>query len=226
MPTRTLIEGVVRYETELRPRYHGRFKDLADGQKPKTMFIGCADSRVESSVIMGTDPGELFVVRNVGNLVPPMVYGIPLGGATSVVSAVTCAVEVLNIESLVVCGHSACGGIKAALHGHTLDQYVTQWLKAAEPAVKAYKEQGAMTPGLSDVDAVAQWSALHQLDHLRTYETVRRAEAEGRLSLHAMFFDIPHGMLLSHDAAAGRFHLASEVLANRQDPSEHLAHTA
>lgn len=173
-----LHQGVARFQAHLFPRLSDRFARLAAGQQPHTLFITCSDSRVDPSLITQTLPGELFVLRNAGNLVPAPDKDY----ATS--AAVEYAVDVLGVAQIVVCGHSGCGAMGAALNRGAVDSlpHVARWLDLAEVKVEA--------DTLADqVDA----NARAQLDRLRAHPCVARALAERRLVLHAWTYHIPTG---------------------------------
>lgn len=204
---RSLLEGVKRYETMKRPRYSSRFAALANGQEPLALFITCSDSRVVPSLISLADPGELFVVRNVANLVPP---NIPNGengesGDASVASAVWYALEVLKIRDVVVCGHSGCGGVKALLAPPPPSAALQRWLAPAASAVDAWRKHGPLDASFADHDQLSQLSTLIQLDNLMSHDHVRARVEAGDLRLHAWWFDIPTARLLAHSTAAGRY---------------------
>lgn len=198
---RSLLEGVKRYETTKRPRYSARFAALADGQEPLAIFITCSDSRVVPSLISLANPGELFVVRNVANLVPPA-----SADDASVASAVWYALEVLDIKNVIVCGHSGCGGIKALL-GSTPPPFerLKQWLVPGGRALQTWREQGPLDPSYPDHDQLSQISTLTQLENLQTHDHVRARVESGDVHLHAWWFDIPTGRLLAHSKDQGRY---------------------
>src|SRR3984957_243018 len=112
---RKLILGIVDFRERLLPQYAERFRNLADGQAPDALFITCSDSRVVPDLLASTDPGDLFVMRNVGNLVPPATVDGASTGDLSEASAIEYAVTILKVRGIVVCGHSECGAMKAAL---------------------------------------------------------------------------------------------------------------
>ena len=133
---RKLIWGIVEFREQQLPRYAEHFRELADGQSPNTLFITCADSRVAPNLLVSTDPGELFTMRNVGNLVPPATADGLSTGDLSEASAIEYAVKVLKVANIVVCGHSGCGAMKAVLAPGPLDDTpnLTAWLHHARPA--------------------------------------------------------------------------------------------
>ena len=209
---RRLRAGVEQYRRSLRPSYAHLFEQLADGQAPHTLFITCSDSRISPNLITATEPGELFIVRDIGNLVPP--ERIPASGS-SVGAAVDYAVGVLGVRKIVVCGHSGCGAIKALLA--TGDRPVPYpnleaWLERTDVRELLRALPRALAP-----DEIARLVALGQLDRLRTYGVVRRAIEEGRLSLGAWFFDVGSGELEEWSSREQRF---IAVVAGRDEEDE------
>jgi carbonic anhydrase len=196
---RRLRTGVERYRSTVRPRYASLFEKLASGQSPHTLFIACSDSRLDPNLITSTDPGELFVVRDVGNLVPPA----DQEQASAVGGAIDFAVGVLGVAKIVVCGHSGCGAIKALLAQNALPaklKSLEAWLEATQirPILqKLPKSLGA--------DEVAKLNVLAQLDHLRTYPIVAEKLEAGELSLAAWFFDVARGEVEQWSDADQRF---------------------
>lgn len=191
--------GVERFRTSLRPRYAGLFHHLAAGQAPHTLFITCSDSRVHPNLITATDPGELFLVRDIGSLVPPS--GVVNGSA--VAAAIEYAVGILHVQKIVVCGHSGCGAIKALLSPDGAPPELEQlaaWLEATR-----VRDMLGRLPSSLGQDDVARLVVLGQLDHLETYDVVRDARARGELSVSAWFFDLGEGEVEEWSAAAGRF---------------------
>lgn len=197
---RNLIEGVKRYESTKRAGYRSRFAALAQGQEPQALFITCADSRVVPSLIALSDPGDIFVVRNIANLVPAAD-----DPDASVAAAVYYALEVLQIRDVIVCGHSGCGGMKAALGGALHEPSLARWIAPVRRSVEALRAQGPLDATLPEHDQLSQLSALQQLDNLRSHAHVRARLETGDVRLHAWWFDISAGRLLAHSADAGRF---------------------
>lgn len=198
---RSVIEGIKRYEKLHRPRYTERFATLASSQHPQAMFIGCADSRLVPNLVASAEPGDLFVVRNIANLVPPS----DGAGDASVASAVFYAVEVLRIADIIVCGHSGCGGAKALLGPPPPSEALQRWLASAAASVELWRAGGPLDASYPEHDQLSQLTTLHQLENLRTYDCVRDRLERGELRLHACWFDIPAGRLLAYSEAARRF---------------------
>lgn len=200
---KTLLEGVRRYETFQRPRHAPRFANLAKGQNPLALFIGCADSRIDPSLVAAAEPGDLFVVRNVANLVSPR--------DASVSSAVWYATEVLKVRDIIVCGHSSCGGMHAALGN--APPALQEWLAPAEVSVDVWTKYGPYDATYAPVDQLSQINARLQLDHLREFDHVRARLRRGDIRLHAWWFDIAEGQLMAFDEEEGRYVPAVEALA-------------
>ena len=202
---RSLLDGVRRYETTKRTRYSERFAALANGQEPAALFITCSDSRVVPSLIALADPGQLFVVRNVANLVPAQ----PAPGVeptdASVASAVWYAREVLEIRDVIVCGHSGCGGVKAMLAPPPPSPALRRWLEPGAQTVAKWKKEGPLDPDFEDFDQLSQLSTLQQLTNLQTHDHARARVQAGKVKLHAWWFDIPSGRLLAHSDKNGRY---------------------
>lgn len=189
-----LRDGVIRYEHETRARVAPQFAALTSEQAPGAMFLTCADSRVVPSLIASVDPGELFVVRNIANLVPT--HGDP--DDASVAAAIAYAVEELRVEDIVVCGHSGCGGMKALLSEGPFDASIDRWLAQAKPFVAAWRSLPAESNGLPEIDHFSRACTLQQLDHLATHPCVRTRVIAGSLRLHAWWFDIGSARLLAY----------------------------
>jgi carbonic anhydrase len=198
-----LTAGVERYRRLTRPSYAQLFEQLADdGQAPHTLFITCSDSRVVPTLITGTDPGELFIVRILGNLVPREGND---GYGSAVRAAVDYAVGILGVRKIVVCGHSGCGVIKALLA--TVDQpqpfpSLEAWLAVND--IRLLHASFATSPQLA-TDDVARLVTRAQIDRLQTYHTVAEAMKAGRLSLAAWFFDVRSGELEEWSTKEQRF---------------------
>lgn len=172
-----LIQGIVDFRQSRRQKYAETFAQLALGQKPDALFIACSDSRVAVNVFASSDPGDLFVHRNIGNIVPP--FGEPIAAGTA--AAVDFAVENLQVRDIIVCGHSDCGGIRARLRGFDA---------LPEGPLKAWLQAGAPEDPPSDIAEASRKNVLAQIDRLRGYPSVARAIADRGLRLHGLWFDI------------------------------------
>lgn len=172
------------------------------GQSPKALMISCADSRVVPEHIMQAAPGDLFVCRNAGNIVPP--YAMQNGGVTSTVEY---AVMVLGIRDIIICGHSDCGAMKAVSNPAGLDKMpnVAAWLKHSCAAEQVVNEGYPEMESAERVRAISLENVVAQLNHLRTHPSVAAGIARGEIALHGWFFDIGAGQVLALDGKTGRF---------------------
>jgi carbonic anhydrase len=190
MPTRRLIAGYERFREKYESD-HEVFDRLAEeGQNPKVLWIGCSDSRVVPELITGADPGELFDVRNIANVVPPATSDACATGA-----AVEYAVMHLGVEHVVVCGHTECGGIAALAADPEPDRqpHITAWLEYARPARD--KVLASDIPPEDHYFETIKTNVLMQLDNLRTYPCVADRERAGGLKIHAWLYDLGTGTI-------------------------------
>jgi carbonic anhydrase len=198
---------VAAYRQKQLPRYQALFQTLAKSQHPHTLFITCADSRIVPNLITDSDPGELFIMRNVGNMVPA--YSAREAPASA--AGVEYAVGVLGVADVVVCGHSRCGAIGALRHPDRVPLHLSSlraWL--TDPAARRLCEASAAH--VHD-DEVARLNARLQLDHLRSYNVVRDKERRGEVRLSAWFFDIESGEIESYNFERQRWEQVGEESA-------------
>jgi carbonic anhydrase len=182
-----LLGGVQAYRRNMLPRYAALYEKLSESQSPHTLFITCSDSRIQPALLTSTDPGELFLVRNVGNMVPPSRGD----HAAATGAAIEYAVGVLGVSEVVVCGHSRCGAIKALRDpSHIPLELGTlrAWASTAESAAMV-----AALPSTLPADEIGRLNALRQLDNLHTYQFVSAAVAAGKVKLHVWFFHVGTG---------------------------------
>ncbi|MFW6197991.1 MAG: carbonic anhydrase [Myxococcota bacterium] len=187
-----LLRGHERFLQEVYPRERDLFEKLAGGQKPEVLLVTCSDSRVDPSLLTQTRPGDLFVIRNAGNLVPA--YGTPVGGEGATLEY---AVAALGVRHIVVCGHSGCGAMGGLLSPASLDALpqVRQWLVHAERTRQIVEDaHGNDSPEVKLARAI-ELNVLAQLDALRTHPPVAKAIARGELELHGWVYDIGSGRL-------------------------------
>ncbi|MFJ9742610.1 carbonic anhydrase [Streptomyces sp. NPDC101166] len=169
----------------------GEYRRLAEGQYPEALFITCSDSRVIPALITGARPGEIFELRNAGNIVPP--HGRP--GASGEAATIEYALEVLGVQDVVVCGHSHCGAMGALKSGDDLSALpgVDAWLQLARPRLASVLDgAAAAAPSLPDV---VQLNVVNQLAVLRGYPAARRRLDEGRLRLHGWYYEVDTGQV-------------------------------
>jgi carbonic anhydrase len=217
---RKLLRGILDFRRTRPPGHAEAFAKLALGQTPDALLLCCADSRVAPNVFASVEPGDLLVVRNVGNLVPPYVEARGDRGGASVAAAIELAISALHVRDVVVCGHSGCAAMRA-IHSGSLparSPHLAAWLRHGEPTKERLRPP---PPGLSPQDHLSQRSVLLQLEHLRSYPIVREAEAKDGLRLHAWWFDIARAEVLTYDEAQDRYvPLDEERVARLAGPAE------
>jgi carbonic anhydrase len=197
-----LIEGHKKFLAEVFPARKSHFHLLAEGQTPEWLFITCADSRVLPDLILGTEPGDLFISRSIGNVVP-----ITSQDVDGVTATIEYAVEVLRVRHAIVCGHSDCGALKAALDLKSLENLpkARRWLEQVETAF-AYRQPLNPADGESaELASLIRGNVVAQLQNLKAQTPVRSAMAEGRLTVHGWYYDILTGRIEEWDAGLGRF---------------------
>ena len=212
-----LLQGYARFRTNVFPRWKSHFHLLADRQAPEALFITCADSRVVPSLMLQTEPGDLFLCRNAGNIVPP--HGAMAGGTSATIEY---AVEVLHVRHIIICGHSDCGAVKAALPDATdLSRLplTAKWLGFIEPAWK-YLEPG--TPHMDPRQlhtALIYANIIAQLENLKTHPEVGRGLSRQSLRIHGWYYDILTGAIEAYDEPSHRFLPLEEVAAQTMPAS-------
>lgn len=190
----SLVAGFGRFRGRYFDSEPALFERLRRGQSPTTLVIACCDSRVDPALVLDADPGDLFVIRNVANLVPPPAHD---GGTHGVSAALEFGVRTLRVRDVIVLGHAQCGGIRALLDG-TAGEYVPQWMSIAARARERVLSVGAGDPRACELAAIGV-----SLEHLRAFEFVREGVERGALGLHGWYFDLDRGELLAVDAASG-----------------------
>jgi carbonic anhydrase len=193
----------MEFRQQRRVDYVEEFKQLAQGQKPDALFIACSDSRMAVNVFASTNPGDLFVIRNVGNMVPP--HDDP--HATGTAAAVEFAVNTLAVSNIIVCGHSGCGAMQAHCRGH----------QHLEPGhLKTWLDMAATEdPRGMDVDEASRQNVLGQLNHLRAYPGVKQAMDARGLALHGLWFNIGKLDVLYWEQDPGEWTLLDEEEGTR-----------
>jgi carbonic anhydrase len=200
-----LLDGYHHFMAGRYARETERYRELArSGQNPTTMVIACCDSRAAPETIFDVGPGELFVLRNVANLVPPHEPDAAQHGTSA---AIEFAVSGLNITDLVVLGHGRCGGIRAALNpGHALAQgdFIGKWMAMLAPVADEVAKYSFLTPAERET-VLERLSVRNSINNLRTFPYIREREADGRLKVHGAWFDISTGELWIMDDETGDF---------------------
>ncbi|CAM3085521.1 MULTISPECIES: carbonic anhydrase [Methylobacterium] len=206
----SIIQGIASFQGSVFPGQRQMYQQLVrDGQHPSALIIACADSRVSPEHITQAGPGDLFVCRNAGNIVPPA--SDVIGGVSS---AIEYAVVALGVRDIVICGHSDCGAMGGLMKPDLLKKMpsVAAWLRHAEAAERIVCE--AYPEGMDPQErhrALALENVVVQLANLRTHPSVAAGLAKGRLRLHGWFFEIESGALLAYDGTTGRFRPIAEA---------------
>ncbi len=209
-----LIQGILEFRRFIFPAYRMTFAKLATSQAPDCLFVGCSDSRVVPNLFASTNPGDLFVVRNVGNLVPR--HGYAPSAESSVAAALEFATHALKVNDVVICGHSNCGAMKGLLEPPPGDvPNLCAWLGNAADSLERLRARGPLDPALPEHDQLSQINVLDQLDHLREYPFIRERVDAGALRLHGWWFDVGTADVHVFDPSVGRFQLIDETLAER-----------
>ena len=201
-----IVDGFLHFQHEVFPQQEELFKKLATAQRPRAMFIACADSRIVPELITQSSPGDLFVTRNVGNVVPP--YGQMNGGVST---AIEFAVMALGVQHIIVCGHSDCGAMKAVLNPAQLERMPTVkgWLRHAEVA-KIVVEQNCGCADHNTLGILTEENVVAQLDHLRTHPSVAARLASGQLFIHGWIYNIGTSEIRAYDAEKGEFRMIGD----------------
>jgi carbonic anhydrase len=197
-----LIEGHKRFLAEVFPARSNQFRLLADSQAPEWLFITCSDSRIVPDLILGTGPGDLFITRNAGNVVP--IHSQDVDGCTATIEY---AVEVLKVKSAILCGHSDCGAMKAALDKGKLEHLpkAKRWLQHVEAAWDHRQPLNPLDGNHVELASLIRGNVVAQLANLKAQPSVARAMAEGRLTVHGWYYDILSGRIEQYDEKEKRF---------------------
>ncbi|MDJ0849393.1 MAG: carbonic anhydrase [Myxococcota bacterium] len=212
-----LLEGFKEFHDGVYPGKKQLFESLAGGQSPRALFITCSDSRVDPSLITRTDPGELFVLRNAGNIVPA--HGVLERGGE--LATIEYAVEALRIKNIIVCGHSRCGAMQGLLHPDTAQglPHVLDWLEHAQ-ATRAIVDEGFPEAGDDErLQHAVEANVVVQLNHLRTHPAVARKMQSGQLNLYGWVYDIRAGEITALNFENGRFEPLTEETIEHPFPS-------
>jgi carbonic anhydrase len=191
-----LLGGISRFQKDVYPEHQDLFEQLAVGQRPDALFITCADSRIDPCLLTQTKPGDLFICRVIGNIVPP--YPDAIGGVSATLEY---AVGVLRVPEIIVCGHTDCGVMRGALNPDGLAAFPTvqAWLSYARV------ERREPNPTAATLLAFAEDNVVAQLKNLRTHPTVAARLAEGDLALHGWVYHIGAGDVTAYDEVSGKF---------------------
>ena len=219
-----LLDGVHRFQQWEFGKYKQIFRRLSrEGQKPHTLFITCADSRVVAELITQSKPGDLFVIKNVGNIVPPP---DPEGGCSSTGAGIEFAVETLGVSDIVVCGHSQCGAITTLMQPDAAPaelKHLRNWINLARPVREIIEQNyGHLKTEAERTRAAEEENVLFSIERLTAYPCVSKKLQEGALRLHAWFFKIDTADLFAYDPDHRQFQLITELASNPGGPSPQL----
>lgn len=197
-----LIEGIHEFRTEHFRPLQGLFEKLAKGQNPETLFITCSDSRIDPNLLTRSRPGDLFILRNAGNIVPP--HGAANGGEAATIEF---AVAGLGVKDIIICGHSHCGAMQGLLKPESVATLpsVASWLSHAETTRRIVRENYGHLEGERLVTATVEENVLVQLEHLRTLPAVASRLVRGDIHLHGWVYKIETGDVFAYDTTSGQF---------------------
>ncbi|RVU29685.1 MULTISPECIES: carbonic anhydrase [Neptunomonas] len=189
-----IVKGVLNFRKNVYPENKDLFGTLATGQSPEILFVTCSDSRIDPNLLTGTDPGDLFICRNAGNIVPP--HSNQTGGMTA---SIEYAVAVLGVRHIIICGHTDCGAIKGALDLSAVEglPHVKEWLSHCRSAMEIVRERNGIPCGHSvghaHLNEAIEENVLQQVQHIRTHPTVAAKLASGKIEIHGWIYNIKNG---------------------------------
>ncbi len=190
------LGGISRFQKDVYPQHQDLFEKLALGQRPEALFITCADSRIDPCLLTQTKPGELFICRVIGNIVPP--YPDSLGGVSATIEY---AVGVLRVSDVIVCGHTDCGVMKGALHPDALSSFAAVWNWLRYAGI----QQRQVHPSAEFVLSMTEENVVTQLKNLRSHPAVANRLMDGNLSLHGWVYHIGSGVVTIYNEKSGKF---------------------
>jgi carbonic anhydrase len=198
----SLIEGHKKFLTEVFPKRKNEFHLLAESQAPEYLFITCSDSRVLPDLILGTGPGDLFIARNAGNVVPITTHDVD-----GVTATIEYAVEVLHVRHAILCGHSDCGALKAAVNSQALETLpkAKRWLRHVEAAFNHRQPLNPADGDSAELASLIRGNVVAQLQNLRAQPSVAWAIQQGKLAVHGWYYDILTGRIECYDEKRRRF---------------------
>lgn len=196
MPVDKLLGGISRFQKQIYPEHQDLFESLASAQRPEALFVTCADSRIDPCLLTQTKPGQLFICRVIGNIVPP--YPDLIGGVSATIEY---AVGILRVPEVIVCGHTDCGVMRGALQPQSFTEYpsVRRWLKYANVH---HREE---SPSQEFLLTLSERNVIAQLSNLRTHPAVAARLADGSLTLHGWVYHIGSGTVTVYEEQNGRF---------------------
>jgi len=197
-----ILKGLSRFQKRVYPKHRDLFQKLALGQRPEALFITCADSRIDPCMLTQTKPGDLFISRVIGNIVPP--YPDAIGGVSATIEY---AVGVLGVADIIVCGHTDCGVMKGVLNPAPLEPLtsVSAWLNYAQPARAAVAQHEETRSGVELLLALTERNVIEQLSNLGTHPSVAARLEQGDLRLHGWLYDLGEGVVTAYDPDRSAF---------------------
>jgi len=197
-----ILKGLSRFQKNVYPKHRDLFQKLALGQRPEALFITCADSRIDPCMLTQTKPGDLFISRVIGNIVPP--FPDAIGGVSATIEY---AVGVLGVADIIVCGHTDCGVMKGVLNPEPLEPLtsVTAWLNYAQPARKTVERHVKTHTDSEFLLALTERNVVEQLGNLRTHPSVAARLEQGDLELHGWVYDLGEGVVTQYDFSRDAF---------------------
>ncbi len=211
-----LIKGIVEFRRTAQVGYRENFGRLATGQSPDTLFIACSDSRVVPNTFASTNPGDLFVLRNVGNLVPPCGhYGVS-SSDESEAAAIEFAVLGLKVSDVIVCGHSECGAMQALIEnrGEIKTPNLRSWLRHGDDALIRLRDGASLDSTLSEHNQLSQLNVLLQMEHVKSYPAVKDRIERGELNVHGWWFDLAGADVYAYQQHDRKFVLIDESMCD------------
>lgn len=194
--------GIVRFKQEIHDKKKELFEKLSLGQHPEALFITCSDSRIDPNLLVQTEPGELFIIRNAGNIVPP--HNNQTGGVTA---SIEYAVAVLKLKHIIICGHSGCGAMEGVMKPETVTElpHVSQWLSYAAAARQIVVEKYPDVSEEERMNLLIEQNVLLQKQHILTHPQVAAKLATGKLEIHAWCYDIGAGEVRAYSEEQHKF---------------------
>jgi carbonic anhydrase len=202
----TFLAGFERFQAKYFDGDESLYSRLRQGQNPRALVISCCDSRVDPAMLTGADPGDMFVVRNVANLVPPYRNGAEMPGIRADIEF---AVKSLKVDQIIILGHRSCGGIQALMNGEGITEnnyeFIGSWVSIARQARERVLRELPDAPPAVQAKACEQWAISLSLDNLMSFPWIRERVEAGELKLHGWYFDIDTGDLLGYSAETSNF---------------------
>jgi len=212
-----LIRGIIEFRKNVLDEYRETFAKLALGQSPDTLFIACSDSRVVPNLFASTNPGDLFVVRNIGNIIPPFIGTHHENFDESIAAAIEFAVLILKVSYIIVCGHSECGAMQALMRSKPNNEtpHLEHWLQHAKTALNPLQDYPPSSSKIAPHNHLSQINILQQIAHLKTYPSVKQRLEDKTLSIYGWWFDIAHADVYAYENDLKKFVLIDEELAKK-----------